>query len=179
MQGWGRSFGPAFACVVVSRKRYCTGRPLLLEGNLTPRSFLLLLFNITLGSFGQICLKAGMMTSQAGVSTDEFARQTHSIVGTFPGILRTMCHPFVILGLTLYVISTFTWLLLLSKVRLSVAYPMISISYVFVVTLSSLILRENVAWGWAIPGLLLISGGVSFIGLGLGRMAEKKPGGKS
>jgi drug/metabolite transporter (DMT)-like permease len=152
-----------------------------LEGNLTPRSFLLLLISITLGSFGQICLKAGMMTSAAGVKTDEFARQTHSMVGTFLGILRTMGHPFVILGLSLYVISTLTWLLLLSKVRLSVAYPMISISYVFVVILSSLLLRgENVAWGWAIPGLLLISGGVSIIGFGLGRMAQGKPsGGKS
>lgn len=177
MQGWGRVFGPAFACVAAPRKRYCTGRPLFLEGNLTPRSFLLLLVSITLGSFGQICLKAGMMTSKVGVNSDEFAGQAHSLVGTFLGILRTMGHPYVIVGLTLYVISTFTWLVLLSKVRLSVAYPMISISYVFVVTLSALILRENVALGWAIPGLLLISGGVSFIGLGLGRMAEKKPSG--
>ena len=76
--------------------------------------------------------------------------------------------------------TLFTWLLLLSKVRLSVAYPMISISYVFVVILSSLVLHESVAWSWAIPGLLLISGGVSFIGLGLGRMTEgKRAEGKS
>ena len=177
MQGWGRTFGPAFVCVAVPRKRNRTGRPLFLEGNLTPRSFLLLLVSITLGSLGQICLKAGMMASKAGAHANEFAGQAHSLVGTFLGILRTMGHPYVIVGLALYVISTFTWLVLLSKVRLSVAYPMISISYVFVVILSSLLLRENVALGWAIPGLLLISGGVSFIGLGLGRMTEGKPSG--
>lgn len=97
-----------------------------------------------------------------------------SLVTTLGFLLISMLQPYVLLGLMLYVLSTFTWLVLLSKVRLSVAYPMISISYIFVVVLSAVLLKENVAWSNAIPGLLLISGGVTFIGLGLGRMAEKR-----
>ncbi len=141
-----------------------------LEGNLTSRTFLLLLFSITLGSFGQICLKVGMTASKAAAST-----QPDSLAGTLISLLGSMAQPYVLLGLALYIISTITWLLLLSKVRLSVAYPMISISYVFVVILSAILLKENVAWSKAVPGLLLISGGVSFIGLGLGRMPGKQP----
>lgn len=137
-----------------------------MEGNLTPRTFILLLVSITLGSFGQICLKVGMMNTG---TTDG-----GSLVTTLGFLLISMLQPYVLLGLMLYVLSTFTWLVLLSKVRLSVAYPMISISYIFVVALSAVLLKENVAWSNAIPGLLLISGGVTFIGLGLGRMAEKR-----
>lgn len=84
-----------------------------------------------------------------------------------------MLHPFVALGLALYVISTFTWLLLISRVRLSVAYPMISISYAMVMVLSVLILHETVHWPYAIIALACIGMGVSFIGLGLGRAQEK------
>ncbi len=141
-----------------------------MEGNLTSRTFLLLLFSITLGSFGQICLKVGMTASKV---TD--SAQPASLINTLISLLGSMAQPYVLLGLALYVISTITWLLLLSKVRLSVAYPMISISYVFVVVLSAILLKESVAWSKAVPGLVLISGGVSFIGLGLGRMTGKQP----
>jgi len=80
-----------------------------------------------------------------------------------------MLTPWVLLGLGLYVISTFTWLLVISRVRLSVAYPMISISYVMVMLLSWLILREKIDWAVAAAALVFIGAGVSFIGLGLGR----------
>ena len=140
-----------------------------MEGNLTPRTFILLLISITLGSFGQICLKVGMTHTSASA-------QTSSLITTFSYLAHSMLNAYVLFGLTLYVLSTFTWIMLLSKVRLSVAYPMISISYIFVVVLSAVLLRESVAWSKAIPGLLLISSGVSFIGLGLGRMSGKMLG---
>lgn len=137
-----------------------------MEGNLTFRSFLLLLFNLVLGSFGQICLKDGLRHG-------DLARHSHSILATIISILHAMLNPYVLAGLGLYSLSVFTWLLLLSKVRLSVAYPMISISYVFVVALSAIILHEHVNWPVAVGGLLLISGGVTFIGVGLGQAGKR------
>ena len=120
-------------------------------GNLTLSTFGVLLFSITLGSFGQICLKQGL--KHAG----------------HVSLIMSMLTPWVLLGLGLYVISTFTWLLVISRVRLSVAYPMISISYVMVMLLSWLILREKIDWAVAAAALVFIGAGVSFIGLGLGR----------
>lgn len=138
-----------------------------MEGNLSFRSFLLLLFNLSLGSFGQICLKHGLRGG-------DLAKGSTSVVATLVSILQAMLNPFVLTGLALYAFSVFTWLLLLSRVRLSVAYPMISISYLFVVVLSAVLLREQVVWPFAIGGLLLISGGVTFIGVGLGQAGARK-----
>ena len=130
-------------------------------GNLTPATFGLLLFSITLGSFAQICLKIGLHGDTIPIS--------HSPLQTIFNIVIVMLRPWVLGGLMIYVASTFTWLLLISRVRLSVVYPMISISYVIVMFLSVLILHEPVAWSFAVAGLVFIGAGVSFIGLGLGQ----------
>lgn len=138
-----------------------------MEGNLTFRSFLLLLFNLVLGSSGQICLKLGLRGS-------DLAHQSGSVAARISAILHAMMNPYVLTGLGLYVLSVFTWILLLSKVRLSVAYPMISISYFFVVALSAVVLHEHVRWSYAVGGLLLISAGVTFIGVGMGQAGARK-----
>lgn len=92
---------------------------------------------------------------------------------TLLNIIKFMLRPWVFAGLCLYVLGAMIWLMLLSKVRLSVAYPMMSISYVVVTLLSVLVLREKVKWKFAIAGLAFIAVGVSFIGLGLGQMGGK------
>jgi len=90
-------------------------------------------------------------------------------LATVLGVLEAMTNPKVVAGLSFYVISTFFWLMAVSRVRLSVAYPLISMSYPLVVILSATILHEQVRWVLAIAGLAFISAGVSFIGLGLGK----------
>lgn len=104
-------------------------------------------------------MKIGIRGEQIPVS--------RSPIRTFLNIVSFMLRPYVFLGLCLYVFGAFTWLLLISNVRLSVAYPMISIGYGLVTVLSVWILHEKVKWKYAIPGLLLIAAGVSFIGFGM------------
>ena len=71
----------------------------------------------------------------------------------------------MIAGFSLYVIGTLIWLNVLSKVSLSIAFPLFSMSYFLVVILSATVLKERVVWSYAIVGLLLISIGVGCIGL--------------
>lgn len=130
-------------------------------GNLTLSSFGLLLIAITLGSFGQIFLKLGM--AENGIISNG------SMLQIITSLASAMVEPKVMIGLSIYVISTFFWLLVLSRVRLSVAYPLISMSYFLVVILSATILHEQINWRYAIAGLMFISAGVSFIGFGLGK----------
>lgn len=130
-------------------------------GNLTPRSFCLICIAIVLGGFGQVFLKWGLPPGSIA-GGDGF-------LATVLGILEAMTNPKVIVGLSFYVISTFFWLMAVSRVRLSVAYPLISMSYPLVVILSATMLHEQVRWVLAIAGLAFISAGVSFIGLGLGK----------
>ena len=130
-------------------------------GNLTPRSFCLICIAIVLGGFGQVFLKWGLPPGSIA-GGDGF-------LATVLGVLEAMTNPKVVAGLSFYVISTFFWLMAVSRVRLSVAYPLISMSYPLVVILSATILHEQVRWVLAIAGLAFISAGVSFIGLGLGK----------
>jgi len=137
-----------------------------LQGNLTLRSFGLICIAVCLGGFGQVFLKMGLPPGSIAGG--------HGLVGTVLGILTAMTNTRVMMGLGLYMISTFFWLTAVSRVRLSVAYPLISMSYPLVVILSATILHEHVRWILAIAGLAFISAGVSFIGLGLGRGSEEE-----
>jgi drug/metabolite transporter (DMT)-like permease len=135
-------------------------------GNLTPRSFCLLCIAITLGGFGQVFLKWGLPPGSIAGG--------HGFVETVLAVLGAMITPKVLAGLAFYGISTFFWLMAVSRVRLSVAYPLISMSYPLVVVLAALLLPdEKPNWIYAIAGLAFISAGVSFIGLGLGRGAKE------
>lgn len=134
-------------------------------GNLTLRSFCLLCVAISLGAFGQLFLKMGMPQGAIGGG--------HGLIDTVLSILKAMLAPKVLTGLGLYSISTMFWLMAVSRVRLSVAYPLISMSYPLVVVLSATVLHEQVKWVTAIAGLAFISAGVSFIGLGLGQSGKE------
>lgn len=128
------------------------------KSSLTP--VFIICMNILLGSMGQISLRFGasrLGDLRAGNGLLE------SVLGAFRGIFT----PYVLLGLCLYGISAVLWILVLNQVRLSFAYPMISLSYVVVVTLSALILHERVPL-ITIAGLVFICIGVSLIGIGYG-----------
>jgi drug/metabolite transporter (DMT)-like permease len=56
------------------------------------------------------------------------------------------------------------WLIVLSKADLSLAYPLLSLSYLFALVLAAVLLRESVSLPqWA--GVLLICAGVALVNL--------------
>lgn len=73
----------------------------------------------------------------------------------------------VVIGGVLYAVSFVVWLHVLSKVKLSYAYPFISLSYVIVVILGFFILNEKIS-STAWVGVLLVVIGVSLIGMNIG-----------
>ena len=131
---------------------------------LTLSSFLMILVTLILLSFGQICVKLGVGNDKIPVVKNP--------VRMFLTLMGVMIRLKVVAGFSLYVIGTFFWLMVLSRVPLSIAFPMFSMSYFFVVFLSATILREHVNWRFAIIGLLLISIGVTFIGLSSRHVAQ-------
>lgn len=109
----------------------------------------LALFSVTLTSIAQVMLKLG--TSQAAVGLPAAER-----------LLRMLVQPYVLGGLALYGASTVLWLLALSQLKLSVAYPMVSLSYLLVVGASHLLLHERIT-GFQVLGLCFIVIGVLFL----------------
>ena len=95
----------------------------------------LILISVGLAVTGQLFMKAGMSNYQMGEIT---------LLNSIPQFLRIMFRPLVFIGFVFFLISSFFWLLALSKVPLSFAYPMVSISYVLILFFSWLIFRENV-----------------------------------
>lgn len=111
----------------------------------------LLLFAVCLGVTGQFLMKHGM--NQVG-SIDRFG---------VASLIRMFSNVFVLLGFASYGVSSVAYLIALSKLDLSVAYPMVGIGYVLVMFISGLFLKETVGpLRWL--GALLIFAGVWLVG---------------
>jgi len=106
--------------------------------------YALIIASVILASTGQVLMKLGM----SGVGGGGFAAT----------IAAGFTEPIVLLGLACYAASTVSWLIVLSRVPLSVAYPFGALSYV-VVVLVALATGEHVsALRWL--GVALIVGGI-------------------
>lgn len=84
-------------------------------------SFSLVLAGVLLNAAAQLLLKAGTIR----IGTFAFAPESILPIG-----LRIATEPFVLGGLGCYVISVLIWIMALSRVEVSIAYPMLSIGYV-------------------------------------------------
>ncbi len=84
-------------------------------------SFALILTGVVLNAAAQLLLKAG--TSSVG----EFAFTAGNVV---PVGTRLLSNPFILTGLGCYAVSVVVWIMALSRVDVSLAYPMLSVGYV-------------------------------------------------
>jgi multidrug transporter EmrE-like cation transporter len=84
-------------------------------------SFSLLMTGVLLNAGAQLLLKAG--TNSVGVF--EFSRDNIVPVGW-----KLATEPHIVGGLACYVISVVVWVMALSRVEVSVAYPLLSVGYV-------------------------------------------------
>lgn len=105
-------------------------------GGLTMSTWMLILIATVMGIAGQTMLKHGM--NQMGPLSLSG--------GSVPGIvLQIVRSPFVIGGLLIYGFGTFFWLITLSRIDLSVAYPFVSLNHVLLFFIGWLILKEAVS----------------------------------
>jgi multidrug transporter EmrE-like cation transporter len=81
----------------------------------------IILFGVMLNAVAQLALKQGMRQ----IGEFEFVLANALPIGWQVGT-----NPFVALGLLCYVVSVGIWILVLSRVEVSLAYPMLSIGYV-------------------------------------------------
>lgn len=81
----------------------------------------LILSGVMLNALAQLSLKQGMR------SIGHFSFSPENLLGmvTIIGL-----NPFVLIGLCCYVISVVIWLLVLSRVEVSYAYPLLSLGYI-------------------------------------------------
>ena len=113
-------------------------------------SFSLLMTGVLLNAGAQLLLKAG--TNSVGVF--EFSRDNIVPVGW-----KLATEPHIFGGLCCYVISVVVWIMALSRVEVSIAYPLLSVGYV---------VNAIAAWylfGEAVTPMRLTGIGVIIIGV--------------
>ena len=98
------------------------------------KDYILLFFNVLLTVMGQILLKQGV--SKVGA--------INNFRELVPKLTQVILNPYVIGGISIYGFTTFVWLVILSRVKLSIAYPMLSLGYVLTIPFSWLFFKESI-----------------------------------
>jgi drug/metabolite transporter (DMT)-like permease len=102
---------------------------------------------------GQTLLKVGL-NDIGGVSLFD-----GDPLGSLLGLFRT---PWILLGFVLYGVSAILWLDVLSKLDFSMAFPMVSLTYVFAILIGRFVFQETVGLE-RILGVVFILTGLFFI----------------
>lgn len=113
----------------------------------------LILSGVLLNAMAQLALKQGMRT------IGHFSFKLDSLINTAPA---AALNPFILAGLGCYVISVVIWLLVLSRVEVSYAYPLLSVGYIVTALAGKLLFNEAMGvMRWS--GIIVICFGVWLI----------------
>jgi len=104
---------------------------------MTVSGFALILIGVLLNAAAQLLLKAGTNAAPLGIAL--------------------ALEPHILGGLVCYVVSVVVWIVALSRVPVSMAYPMLSIGYVVNAVAAWYLLGESLnAMRWAGIGVILL-----------------------
>ena len=121
---------------------------------MTPLTFSLLMLGVLLNAAAQLLLKAG--TNRIG----EFAFSIDNVV---PIGIKVATNPPILAGLTCYVVSVGVWIMALSRVPVSIPYPMLSVGYIVNAVAAwwlfgeSLTMQKLIGIGFIIVGVFLVA----------------------
>jgi multidrug transporter EmrE-like cation transporter len=131
--------------------------PPLAAGTMNPKSLsiALILFTVVTNAAAQIMLKKGMLT---------LGPLNLSLSSAVSTVFSVVFSPWVFAGLTMFVVSMASHLIVLSRVQLSFAYPFLSLAYVIVAAYAFYMFGEDVGLA-RIAGIALICAGTVFISM--------------
>ncbi|MGH8282397.1 MAG: SMR family transporter [Gammaproteobacteria bacterium] len=119
-------------------------------------SFLLVIAGVLLNAAAQLLLKAGV--SRVGV----IHLQLNTVLSAG---WKLAFEPHILGGLACYVVSVVVWILALSRVPVSIAYPMLSLGYVVVAVAAWSVFGETLG-AMRITGIAVIIVGVYLLARG-------------
>lgn len=97
-------------------------------------NYILAVTSILLAVAGQLLMKRGMMSFGAFPVNQLISR-----------LIPIFLNPYVFMGFVLFGLSSIFWLVVLSRLPLSLVYPMVSVAYVVVAIASWYFFKENVS----------------------------------
>ncbi len=121
---------------------------------MTPIAFALVLTGVLLNAFAQLLLKAG--TNVVG----HFEFQLDNLI---PIGMKIAFQPYILGGMACYAVSLVVWIMALSRVPVSIAYPMLSIGYVVNAAVAylwfgePLVAQKLLGLGFIVIGVVLVA----------------------
>ncbi len=116
-------------------------------------NFMLVLVGVLLNAAAQLCIKQGMNVI-GNISLD-----TGAVLSMIP---RAAINPYILAGMACYVISVLVWMVVLSKVEVSLAYPFLSIGYIVTAFVGYFFMGETLGL-YKILGILTICAGIGIM----------------
>jgi multidrug transporter EmrE-like cation transporter len=116
-------------------------------------SWWLIAISVVVSVLGQTIIKVGVSQPRIVTETAIWMKPIAMIVQS----------PLVMFGLVLYAIGALAWILVLSKMNLSYAYPFLALNFVLITVMGRVVLHEPVPtmrWfglGFIIIGILIVS----------------------
>ncbi len=117
-------------------------------------TFLAILLSVGLAAVAQIVLKAGV--SSAAVNAALVSGSRWSVATAMA------CSPMVWLGMCLYVGGALVWLVVLTRVEVSLAYPFVAMGFVLTLILGWWLQGDSIGL-MRVAGTLLIAAGVVLV----------------
>lgn len=120
---------------------------------MTPIAFALILTGVLLNAAAQLLLKAGVHTvGHIDLSAGQLWRAAQALA----------VEPHIVGGIACYVASVVVWILALSRVEVSIAYPMLSVGYIVTAVAAWYLFGENLSAS-RIAGIAVIIVGVALV----------------
>jgi multidrug transporter EmrE-like cation transporter len=120
---------------------------------MTLLSFALVLTGVLLNAAAQLLLKAG---------TNAIGHFEYSAANVVPIGIKVAQQPHILGGLACYAVSVVVWILALSRVEVSIAYPMLSLGYVVNAAAAYFLFGEDVN-AMRMAGIFVIIVGVVLV----------------
>ena len=114
------------------------------------RNYFLILLTICISVIAQTLLKTGMK----GIGRIDGL----NLEVIIPLLLKIATNFYIIAGLSLYVVGTFFWLVLLSRLDLSFLYPFGALQYLLIFVISYFLLGEQIKLARIIVVLVILAG---------------------
>ena len=98
-------------------------------------TFIIALVSVSLNALAQIALRKTMLTLE---------QMPSELSGYFNLALNLLSNIWFMLGMGCYVISIGLWMVVLGKVEVSLAYPLLSVGYILTAVIGYFFMGENV-----------------------------------
>lgn len=119
-------------------------------------NYLLIFVTILAATLSQIIIKYGQSTL--------YFPKSWALKEIFLMVIKNLFNPYVVSSIFVFLIGALAWVLVIQKIKLSVAYPFMSLSYVLIFLASYFLFRESINI-YQVIGMLLLVTGFIFISL--------------